>query len=157
MGDKAIAVNAWEALFRAQVSVMRHLSSEFPTHVLSLNEYDVLFTLSKQGNRSLRIRDLNQNVLLTQPSVSRLVDRLTARGLLSKTQDPDDARGIIVSLTDDGFQLFRRAAVSHIESISHRVGGTLSDEELVLLTKLSEKLRLGTGHPEDEPTERSGH
>jgi DNA-binding MarR family transcriptional regulator len=140
--DKTGAVSAWEALFRAQVSVTRHLNAEFPTEVLSLNEYDVLFNLSRQPKMRLRIRDLNQHVLLTQPSVSRLVDRLAVRGLVAKTPDPDDARGIIVTLTDDGFQLFRLAAVSHVDSISERVGTALSTEELQRLTELCDKLRL---------------
>ena len=40
-------VDAWEALFRAQVTVMRTLHSEFPESQLTLTEYDVLFNLSR--------------------------------------------------------------------------------------------------------------
>jgi DNA-binding MarR family transcriptional regulator len=142
VSDKTIAVTAWEALFRAQVSVMRYLSAEFPSAELSFTEYDVLFNLSRQPARQSRMKDLNQHLLLTQPSVSRLVDRLAARGLVAKTHDPDDARGVIVSLTDEGFDLFRRVARSHIQSIAERVGGTLSPSELTTLTALCDKLRL---------------
>ncbi len=142
MNDTTIAVAAWEALFRAQVSVMRYLNAEFPTGELSLNEYDVLFNLSQQPGRNLRMKDLNEHLLITQPSVSRLVDRLTTRGLLTKTHDPHDARGIIVELSDAGFELFRRVARSHIASIAKRVGGTLSAAELEKLTEVCNKLRL---------------
>lgn len=142
MSDKTTAVTAWEALFRAQVSVMRYLSAEFPTGELSLNEYDVLFNLSRQPGRQSRMRELNRHLLLTQPSVSRLVDRLAARALVTKTHDPDDARGVIVALTDEGFDLFRRVARSHVRSIADRVGGTLSPTELATLTALCDKLRL---------------
>jgi DNA-binding MarR family transcriptional regulator len=137
------AVSAWEALFRAQVSVMRYLNSEFPTGELSLNEYDVLFNLSRQPHRQLRIKDLNEHLLITQPSVSRLVDRLAVRGLVTKSHDPDDARGVIVRLSDDGYSLFRTVARSHIESITSRVGGALTTEELTTLAALCDKLRLG--------------
>jgi DNA-binding MarR family transcriptional regulator len=142
VSDKTTAVTAWEALFRAQVSVMRYLSAEFPTGELSLNEYDVLFNLSRQPGRQSRMRELNRHLLLTQPSVSRLVDRLAARALVTKTHDPDDARGVIVALTDEGFDLFRRVARSHVRSIADRVGGTLSPTELATLTALCDKLRL---------------
>jgi DNA-binding MarR family transcriptional regulator len=142
VSDKTVAVTAWEALFRAQVSVMRYLSAEFPSTELSLNEYDVLFNLSRQPGRQSRLKDLNRHLLLTQPSVSRLVDRLAARELVAKTHDPDDARGVIVALTDEGFGLFRRVARSHIQSIADRVGGTLSPSELATLTALCDKLRL---------------
>ncbi|MBF0672140.1 MAG: MarR family transcriptional regulator [Salinibacterium sp.] len=143
MASKTTAVSAWEALFRAQVTVMRQLGREFPTDEISLTEYDVLFNLSRQPTRALRIRDLVADLLITQPSVSRLVDRLAGRGLIEKRPDPKDARGVIVSLTDAGFELFRRVAVAHMESISTHVGAALDDEELQQLEALCEKLRSG--------------
>jgi DNA-binding MarR family transcriptional regulator len=143
VSDKSLAVDAWESLFRAQVSVLRQLNSEFPSGELSFNEYDVLFNLARQPERRLRIRDLNRHLLLTQPSVSRLVDRLVHRELVTKESDPGDGRGTIVQLTDEGFALFRRVAVVHAESIRNRVGGILDADELRQLTVLTEKLRLG--------------
>jgi DNA-binding MarR family transcriptional regulator len=135
------AINAWESLFRAQVTVIRELNREFPSDELSFNEYDVLFNLSKQDGRRLRIRDLNRHLLLTQPSVSRMVDRLVARGLVSKESDPIDGRGTFVCLTDEGYSLFRKVAVAHAESITRHVGGALTNEQLHALTKLTDTLR----------------
>jgi len=143
VSEKSLAVDAWESLFRAQVSVLRQLNAEFPTSELSLNEYDVLFNLSRQPERRLRIRDLNRHLLLTQPSVSRLVDRLVQRELVTKQGDPGDGRGTIVTITDTGFELFRKVAVVHAESIRRRVGGVLDADELRNLTAITEKLRLG--------------
>ena len=121
---KKSAISAWESLFRAQVTVMRALTAEFPRDAeLSLTEYDVLFTISRQHGRSIRMRDLRTQVLLTQPSVSRLVDRLIERGLVSKCPEPDDARGSLVRLTDAGYDLYRRCAVPHGRSIIDHVGG----------------------------------
>jgi DNA-binding MarR family transcriptional regulator len=152
MSKKSAAVDAWEALFRAQVTVMRQLHAEFPEGQLTLTEYDVLFNLSRQPGRRLRIRDLNDHMLISQPSVSRMVDRLARRGLVAKTSDPGDARGIIVELTEEGFGLFRRVASSHMRSIETRVGGTLNDEELQELNRLCSKLRLGSTAVEEPAT-----
>ncbi len=146
MSDKGLSVDAWEALFRAQVSVLTQISSEFPTGELSFNEYDVLFNLSRAPGRHLRIRELNQNLLVSQPSVSRLVDRLAARQLVCKEHDPADGRGTVVGLTDAGYELFRRIAVVHAASIHRRVGGALTDDELTTIKALSDKLRLNSGH-----------
>ncbi len=137
------AISAWESLFRAQVTVMRTLTAEFPRDAgLSLTEYDVLFTISKQEDRSIRMRDLRTQVLLTQPSVSRLVERLVERGLASKCPEPDDARGSLVRLTDAGYDLYRRCAVQHGRSIIDHVGSALAPEELGELQRLCDKLRL---------------
>ncbi len=142
MSDRAASVIAWEALFRAQVTVLRALHTEFPTGEISLNEYDVLFNLSRQPGHHLRLRDLNKHLLLTQPSISRLVDRLTARGLLRKEADASDGRGTVVCLTDAGYSLFRALAVPHSESIVRQMA-SLTPHELATLTTLTDKLRHG--------------
>ncbi|WP_130176980.1 MarR family winged helix-turn-helix transcriptional regulator [Cryobacterium sp. SO1] len=147
MVDRAIAVGAWESLFRAQVAIMRSLAEDFPSREISFNEYDVMFNLSRQPERSIRLRELNKHVLLTQPSVSRLVDRLASRGYVLKHADPEDGRGAIVELTDAGFALFRRVALDHMGSITTRVGDSLTDEELLRLTALCDRLRLGPDQP----------
>nr|WP_022882298.1 MarR family transcriptional regulator [Gryllotalpicola ginsengisoli] len=143
MSDEPTSVAAWEALFRAQVAVMRELGLDFPHDDISFNEYDVMYTLTRAVNRSLRLRDLNKNVLLTQPSVSRLVDRLAARGWVEKTPDPRDARGTIIRLTDAGHAAFYRVAQVHGASIARVVGRALEPDELVELTRLCNKLRAG--------------
>uniref|UniRef100_A0A942T8M5 Winged helix-turn-helix transcriptional regulator n=1 Tax=Neobacillus citreus TaxID=2833578 RepID=A0A942T8M5_9BACI len=145
--DKGTAVAAWEALFRAQVTVMRALNAEFPGGEISFNEYDVCFNLSTQPGRRCRMRELTGHLLLTQPSVSRLVDRLAARGIVEKQPDPTDARGVIVALTAHGFDVYRAVAVQHAATIAEQVGAGLSDAELRTLTELCTKLRTAAGSP----------
>ncbi len=140
MSEKSLALDAWESLFRAQVAVLRHLGNEFPTGEISLNEYDVLFNLSRQPERRLRIRDLNKHLLLTQPSVSRMVDRLVSRNFVCKESDPGDGRGTVVHLTEAGFDAFRRIATVHAQSISERVNGSLTGAEQKTLKTLCDKL-----------------
>jgi DNA-binding MarR family transcriptional regulator len=142
VSERSEAVDAWEALYRAQVAVLRQLRSEFPDDGISLTEYDVLLNLSRQAGHALRIRDLNKHLLLTQPSVSRLLDRLVARGLVSKSGDPDDARGTVVTLTAEGLAEFRRVGARHSRSIAQKMT-VLSPQELRDLTELSDKLRAG--------------
>ncbi|MGG7307789.1 MarR family winged helix-turn-helix transcriptional regulator [Curtobacterium sp. AB451] len=143
--EKATAVAAWEALFRAQVTVMRALNADFPGGEISFNEYDVCFNLSTQPGRRCRMRELTSHLLLTQPSVSRLVDRLTARGIVEKQPDPADARGVIVALTPHGFDVYRAVAVQHAQTIVDQVGAGLDEAELRTLTELCTKLRTAAG------------
>ena len=141
MPDRTLAVTAWESLFRAQVSIMRHLNAEFPSEVVSLNEYDVLFNLSRATGYRLRIRDLNKVLLITQPSVSRMVDRLAARELVEKLDDDADRRGTIVQLTDYGLETFRTAGRKHAATIASHVGKALDDAELAEIVRLCNILR----------------
>ncbi len=133
--------DAWEALFRAQVSIMRDLRREFTDVGMSMNEYDVLFNTYRAPEHRIRLRELNSSVLITQSSVSRLVDRLVARGFMVKLEDELDARGTVVELTPEGVHAFRAAAVVHTENINSRVGSVLTAEELGQLRAICTKLR----------------
>ena len=141
MSERATAVDAWEALYRAQVAVLRQLLAEFPHDEVSFTEYDVLFNLYRQPQRRARIRDLTPQLLLSQPSVSRLIERLAGRGLVDRTGDPSDARGTMVALTDAGVEVFRRVGAQHSEWIADRMS-VLTADELRLLTEVTTKLRL---------------
>jgi DNA-binding MarR family transcriptional regulator len=136
------AVDAWEALYRAQVAVLRQLLTEFPDDEVSFTEYDVIFNLYRQPDRALRIRDLNRHLLLSQPSVSRLLDRLAARGLVVKQPDASDARGTIAVLTERGAEVFRRVGAQHARSIIARMS-VLDADERTRLGELADKLRAG--------------
>ena len=80
------ANDAWEALLSAHAALMKEFAAEDIWGDLSMREYDVLYTLSKCPE--LRIGELNRHVLLSQPALSRLVDRLAERGLLERKPDP---------------------------------------------------------------------
>ncbi|WP_255513341.1 MarR family winged helix-turn-helix transcriptional regulator [Homoserinibacter sp. GY 40078] len=142
MSERSDAIDAWESLYRAQVNVLRRLRAEFPDDEVSFTEYDVLFNLYRQPERALRIRDLNAHLLLTQPSVSRLLDRLAARGLVTKRRDPSDARGTIVELSERGAEVFRRVGAQHGRSIIERMAPLSRDEQRQLI-ELTTKLRDG--------------
>lgn len=140
MTDRQLALQAWESLFRAQHELLGEMSSDFDGAEITQAEYDVLLTVTRAPGMSARLRDVTANSLISQPSVSRLVDRMVARQLVTKTTDPDDGRGAIVTATDAGARAFRSVATSHGRSIAERMS-TLDDAELQQLLALTEKLR----------------
>jgi len=140
MTDRRIAVEAWENLFRAQHEIFEDISRDFIGSPLQQGEYDVLLTVARGADRTARLRDITGNLLISQPSVSRLVDRMVARGLVTKCADPEDGRGALVTATDDGVHAFRTVAVQHGRSIAQRMS-VLSNDELHQLTALTQKLR----------------
>ena len=140
MTDRRLAIDAWESLFRAQHEVFGDVSGDFDATALSQAEYDVLLTVTRGPDQTARLRDVTANMLISQPSVSRLVDRMVSRGLLSKCADPEDGRGALVHATEEGCSIFRRIASSHGRAISERMS-VLSDSELAQLRELTAKLR----------------
>lgn len=131
---------AWEALFRSQVTVMRELRKLPEFKELGMGEYDVLFNLSRCANGSSRLGDLNEHLLISQPSLSRMAERLEAKGLVTREQDPDDQRAVLVSLTDAGRELQRTIGREHVQNIHRLLGDALTPAQFRELTKLSRKL-----------------
>ncbi|MBZ4487671.1 MarR family transcriptional regulator [Microbacterium sp. cx-55] len=140
MTDRRLAIDAWESLFRAQHEIFGEISADFEGTGLLQGEYDVLLTITRAPEMTTRLRDVTRNMLISQPSVSRLVDRMVARGLVRKCADPEDGRGALVAATEEGARTFRSIAAVHGRSIAERMAA-LDDDELRTLLALTEKLR----------------
>jgi DNA-binding MarR family transcriptional regulator len=133
------ANDAWEAMLSAHATLMRRFSAEEVWEDISMKEYDVLYTLSKCPE-PIRLTDLNQHVLLSQPALSRLVDRLAARGLVQRIADSRDLRTVRLSLTEDGRALQRRVGRRHARSVARAMRSELTPAELDQLTAICAKL-----------------
>jgi DNA-binding MarR family transcriptional regulator len=128
-GRDALANDAWEALLSAHAVLMRQFGAEDIWGEISVREYDVLYTLSK-CREPLRISELNRHVLLSQPALSRLVDRLAERGLVARQADPADGRGVRLALTGAGRELQRQVGRRHARSVARAMTGALNRDEL---------------------------
>jgi DNA-binding MarR family transcriptional regulator len=140
-----LAAETWESLFRAQVAVMRKLQAGKAFKNVAINEYDVLFTLSRCTSGWLRLNELNDHVLLSQSSLSRLVERLEKRGLVARQPAPDDGRGVLLKLTEEGAALQKEIGREHVRDISSLVGPALTAAEQKELQRLTDKLRHSVG------------
>lgn len=134
-GTAALANDAWEALLQAHAVLMKRFNSEDVWGDLSMREYDVLYTLSKSAT-PIRIGELHRHVLLSQPALSRLVDRLDERGLLRRTTDPDDARGVLLELTGPGREVQRQVGRRHARSVASAMTASLDVAQLSALEDL---------------------
>jgi DNA-binding MarR family transcriptional regulator len=134
-----IANEAWEALFRAQATIARELTAGDVWGDLLPHEYGVLYALSTAPN-GLRITELGEDVLLTQPGMSRLIARLEARGLVERADDPHDARACRIRLTPAGVGAQRQVGAAHGRHVAATITRILSREQLVVLRDLCREL-----------------
>lgn len=138
-GRRPLANDAWEALLSAHAVLMKQFAAEDIWRDVSMREYDVLYTLSKCPAPQ-RLSDLNRHVLLSQPALSRLVDRLAERGLVERCADPADGRGVRLSLTPAGRDLQRQVGGRHARSVARAMTAGLTPAELGQLEALCQKL-----------------
>lgn len=140
MSDRSrLANHAWEGLLSAHARLMKQFADADTWQDLSMREYDVLYTLSKY-REPLRIGELHRHVLLSQPALSRMVDRLAERGLLERCPDPADGRGVRLSLTDAGRDKQRSIGRRHAAQVARAVTAELSRDQLEQLAAITWKL-----------------
>jgi DNA-binding MarR family transcriptional regulator len=134
-------LSVWRTFLRAHASITRQLEHDLAAeHMLPLPSYDVLLQLAESPQRRLRMTDLADRVLLSRSGLTRLVDRLTAEGLVDREPCPSDARGTFTVLTEAGLARLREAAPTHLRGIEEHVTSRLSAEELDQLGQLLRRL-----------------
>ena len=133
MADKLTDVEmaAWQALLHAHHQVTRALDAELRAeHDLTFGEYDVLLRLVRAPDRSLRMTEIAQRVLISPSGLTRVVDGLEEKGLVERRRDAGDARVVRARLTDAGRDKVRRAARTHLRGIREHFTGRLSEAQL---------------------------
>jgi DNA-binding MarR family transcriptional regulator len=134
-----MANDAWEALFRAQATVIRELSAADVWDPVSPTEYGALYALSTAPD-GLRISELGNDALLSQAGLSRLVARLVANGLVERVADPVDGRAARIRLTAAGARAQRRVGLRHGRHVAQIMTRAFSPEQLEQLRELSQNL-----------------
>ena len=137
VGDRKAA---WEGFVHAQARMMQKLGRELDeAGKIPLDTYDILVQLAENGGR-VRLRDLVNKVVLSQPGLSRKVARLEEEGLLERLPDPNDGRGVLVRMTRSGRAALRTAAVVHIAGIEREFTSRITDDEAATLTSVFNRL-----------------
>ncbi|MBF4993968.1 MarR family transcriptional regulator [Arthrobacter gandavensis] len=84
-----------EAL-REAVYLVRHMDTEFG---ITSNQLGTLRMVAGDG---MRVSDIARNLGVKVPSATEQIIRLEHAGLVRRSPDPEDSRGVRVSLTPDG-------------------------------------------------------
>jgi DNA-binding MarR family transcriptional regulator len=132
---------AWTGLLRARERIAQELDRALERdHALSLAEFDVLVHLEAAPDRSLRMAELADAVLLTRSGLTRLVDRLERRGLVERHTCPSDARGFWAVLTGAGAERLDAAAATHADVVRRLLVARLDGGEVEQLAAISGKI-----------------
>ncbi|GAA2370658.1 MarR family transcriptional regulator TamR [Nonomuraea africana] len=115
----------------------RHLDrarrASFSEHDLEPWEFDVLTALRRAGKPyELSPGALLRATLVTSGTMTNRIDRLAQAGLVRRRPDPEDRRGVLVSLTDDGRARVDAAFADLLRRERELLAGLDADEQKVL-------------------------
>lgn len=126
----------WRAYLNATNRVRQHLDNELRQFDLDLSEYEILVRLSEAPYRSIRMSELADQVGQSRSRLTHTVTRLEAKGLLSRGSCPGDRRGVLATLTDQGFAFLEKVAPYHVASVREILVDPVCSEDFAALGRV---------------------
>jgi DNA-binding MarR family transcriptional regulator len=118
----------------------RGIDKVFAAHGISLGEFDVLAALRRGGTgTTLTPTQLARVAMVSPGGMTNRLDRLERAGLISRTPDPADRRGSLVTLTPAGHAIADRS-VEDLVAAEAAVVADLSDAERLRFEATLDKL-----------------
>lgn len=109
---------AWRTFLHASTRLLAKLDDEMKqAHNERLATFDVLSNLAEAPGGLLRMSELAGQTLFSRSRLTYTVSNLERRGLVSRTPDPQDGRGVIATLTPAGRQYHKPLASTHLAGI----------------------------------------
>ncbi len=114
----------------------REMEKTFARFDLNSANFDMLATLRRSGEPyALSPGDLMATMMVTSGTMTNRIDQLEKAGLVTRSQNPNDGRSFLISLTPKGFELIDAAVTAHVETQA-RLVAALSEEERAALNGL---------------------
>jgi len=129
-------MHAVTSLMRVQQLVLGQLDELLRPHGLTFARYEalVLLTFSRKG--SLPLGKMGERLQVHPTSVTSIVDRLEAAGLVVRRRHPEDGRAVLAEITEQGRQVVE-AATADLVAADFALGALEADQ----LREISEVLR----------------
>jgi DNA-binding MarR family transcriptional regulator len=120
--------------------LLQRITAVLKPFKLSHSQYNVLRILRGAGPEGLACREIGERMITRDPDITRLLDRLEARGLLTRTRDQKDRRVITARITEEGRRLLD-ALDQPIAEVDRQPLQHLGEQRLRTLIQLLELAR----------------
>ncbi|MFB7504765.1 MarR family winged helix-turn-helix transcriptional regulator [Streptomyces broussonetiae] len=142
------AMEVFGRIYRLSRAMGDRMEKAYQAYGISRGEFDVLATLRRSGEpHTLSPRQLSATLMLTTGGMTGRLDKLEKAGLLRRSPDPHDRRGLQVTLTDKGLDAVDRAVGAGL-AVQTAALSSLNDEQAGQLADLLRVLLAGTQEAE---------
>lgn len=137
------AMAAVTSIMRVQQILLSAVDGVLRPHGLTFARYEALVLLSFSRRGYLPMRVMGERLQLHPTSVTNIVDRLEADGLVRRNPHPTDRRATLVEITEAGKAVLEEATKA-VTDIDFGLQG-LTPEEEAQLTALLSRVRRAAG------------
>jgi DNA-binding MarR family transcriptional regulator len=139
------AMEVFGRIYRLSRAMGDRTEKAYATLGISRGEFDVLATLRRSGEPyALSPRQLSATLMLTTGGMTGRLDKLERAGLLRRSPDPHDRRGLQVTLTERGLELVEEAVGAGLAVQTEVLSAAFDAERAGQLAGLLRELLLAT-------------
>ncbi|QKE83704.1 MarR family transcriptional regulator [Arthrobacter sp. NEB 688] len=131
----------WRAYLRGNRELDTALDRDLSRHGVSISDYELLSMLSEADGRRLRMSALAEIVVQSRSRVTHTAGRLERRGWVRRSPAPDDGRGVVLELTDEGLAAVEDLAAAHVASVRRHLVDVLTPYQFRALGEAMEAVR----------------
>ncbi|WP_123667566.1 MarR family winged helix-turn-helix transcriptional regulator [Actinocorallia herbida] len=129
---------AWRGLMDLHAELWSAVARDLQANSgLSQGDYAILACLSEAPGRRQRVTELAQTIRWERSRLSHQLSRMEKRGLVVRTECPEDARGAFAEITPDGLTVITAAAPEHVASVRRHLFDALTPEQVEALAEIS--------------------
>lgn len=136
-------MGAVTSVMRVQQILQSAVDGALKPHGLTFARYEALVLLYFSRSSSLPMRVMGERLQLHPTSVTNIVDRLEADGLVNRLPHPTDRRTTLVAITENGIRR-REEATAAVTAIDFGLAG-LTERQVQSLTELLARVRKAAG------------
>lgn len=107
----------WRSYLLAKTHIDDYLDAELRAFNLSLAEYELLVRLSEAPEHTIRMGELAASVGHSRSRLTHTIKRMERAGYVVRSSCDSDGRGVQAQMTEEGFELLKRAAPAHVDSV----------------------------------------
>jgi DNA-binding MarR family transcriptional regulator len=107
--DVYASMRAVTSIMRAHQILIAQLDGILRPYGITFSRYEALVLLAYSQNGSLPLSKVGERLQVHATSVTNVIDRLEAAGLVRREPNPRDGRGTLASITDEGREVARKA------------------------------------------------
>ncbi|MEB3369522.1 MarR family winged helix-turn-helix transcriptional regulator [Saccharopolyspora mangrovi] len=134
-------MTAWRAYIVGSALLEHRLNRELAiTHGLSIADYEILVSLSEAPDMQMRMSELANCIAHSKSRMSHQIRRLEKEGLVRRQECPEDGRGVLAVLTEDGLAKLRGAAPDHVKGVREHMIDLLDPDEQKTLASVFSRL-----------------
>jgi DNA-binding MarR family transcriptional regulator len=132
--------NFLEAAMRLSATLNRGLVE---THKLTLLDVRLLDMLDKSATGSARMGDLADGLMSLPSRVTRQIRRLEAQGFVRREASPDDGRGVLAAITEEGRVAVGEAMVTYAQCVRTHFLGQLTRPQVAAIGENCRRINAG--------------